>query len=147
VNYHNSSYQKEKDNMPYELFTGQETPWSLRDVRIFGSPTYVLQKELQNGTSNNKWKLWVWRGIYIGNSTFHSSAIPLIHNPITTHISPQFHVLFDEHFTTVTNTLVKDTDTYLEKLFHTSAWWLYKDPYSDHPHTFDGFWDHTKDGI
>ncbi len=125
MNFHNSSYRKEKDNTPYELFTGQETPWSLCDFHIFGSPTYVLQKELQNSTSNNKWKPWVWRGIYIRNSTFHLSAIPLIYNPIATHISPQFHVLFDEHFTTETNTSVKDTDTYLEKLFHTSARWLY----------------------
>jgi hypothetical protein len=103
INFHNSSYRKDKTTTPYELFTGQEPPWNLKDFHVFGSPTYVLQKELQDGTSYSKWKPRAWQGVYIGNSACHSSAIPLIYNSKTTHISPQFHVLFDEHFPTATN--------------------------------------------
>lgn len=93
------------------------------------------KKELQDSASYSKWKPRAWKGVYVGSLTCHSGGLPLIYNPNTTHIiSPQFYVLFDEHFTTTTNNSSEDVDTYLEKLFHTSAIWLYKDAYSGNPH-------------
>jgi hypothetical protein len=77
--------------------------------------------------------------VYVGNSTCHSSAIPLIYNPITTHISPQFHVVYDEYFMTVSSQPSFDSKAYLEKLFHTSAHWLHKDEFSDNLHLFQEF--------
>ncbi len=55
-------------------------------------------------------------GVYVGNSTYHSGAIPLIYNLKTTHICPQFHILFDENFTTATNKSSADADSYLKKV-------------------------------
>jgi hypothetical protein len=121
VNFHNSSIRKQQTKSPYEQFTGQTPPWSLRDFRIFGSPIYVLNKALQDGNSQSKWRSRAWFGVYVGNSTCHSSAIPLIYNPITTHISPQFHLVYDEYFMTVSSQPSFDSEAYLEKLFHTSA--------------------------
>jgi hypothetical protein len=145
INFHNSLIRKDSEFTPYRLFTNQESPWSLRDFRIFGSPTYVLQKELQDGMSFSKWKPRAWKGVHIGHSTCHASSIPLIYNPETTHISPQFHVIYDEHFKTATGPTMDDNNQYLEKLFNTSARWLYKDPYTDNPYLFETFWHDSKD--
>ena len=41
------------------------------------------------------------RGIFVGYSLNHCSDVPLILNPATGHISPQFHVVFDDSFSTV----------------------------------------------
>jgi hypothetical protein len=140
VNFHNASIRKRKLSSPYETFTGQTAPWSIKDFRIFCSPTYVLQKAIQDSNTYSKWKSRAWTGVYIGNSTCHLSAIPLIYNPISTHISPQFHVVYDEYFHTVDCQSPSDRDAYLECLFQTSARWLYKDEYSDKPHLFESFW-------
>jgi hypothetical protein len=40
-------------------------------------------------------------GIYVGRSPSHASNVALVLNPRTGHISPQFHVVFDDDFTTV----------------------------------------------
>jgi len=122
---------------------GQTPPWSLADFRVFGSPTYVLRQELQEGASLNKWKPRSWLGVYIGTSNCHASAIPLIYNPISTHISPQYHVVYDEFFLTVNTSQDFDSNAYLNKLYQSSAKWIYKDPYSDNPHLFESFWDHS----
>ena len=41
------------------------------------------------------------RGVFVGFSKVHSSDVPLILNPRTGHISPQYHVVFDDTFSTV----------------------------------------------
>jgi hypothetical protein len=87
ANFHNCSIRKDRQETPFKLFTNQDPPWSLQDFRVFGSPTYVLQKELQDGISINKWKPHEWKGVYIGHSSCHYSSIPLVYNPDTTHIS------------------------------------------------------------
>jgi hypothetical protein len=69
VNFHNSSIRRDKNQSPFHLFTGQESPWNLSDFRIFGSPVYVLQKKLQDGDNYHKWRARSWQGVYIGHST------------------------------------------------------------------------------
>jgi len=51
VNFHNSSLWKGKSISPYEAFTGETLPWAIAHFRVFGSPTYILQKKLQDGSS------------------------------------------------------------------------------------------------
>jgi hypothetical protein len=147
IHFHNSSIRKDKTITPYEAFTGQSPQWSILDFRVFGSPTYVLQKELQDGSSLGKWKPRTWTGVYVGNSTCHSSGIPLIYNPVTSHITPQFHVIYDENFHTVSTNSSLDPDAYLDKLYHTSARWLYKDAFSDEPYPFESLWDDTNPNL
>lgn len=143
VHFHNSSIQKDAATTPYESFTGETLPWSITDFRVFGSPTYVLTKELQDGTSFGKWKSRAWEGVYIGNSTCHASAIPLIYNPASTHISPQYHVVYDEYFHSIHGPRSVAPDAYLEKLFHSSACWFYENPYHDTPNFFESYWHHV----
>jgi hypothetical protein len=40
-------------------------------------------------------------GLFLGFSYLHSSRVPFILNVETGHISPQFHVIFDDNFETV----------------------------------------------
>ena len=40
-------------------------------------------------------------GIYVGRSPFHAGSVALVLNPRTGHVSPQYHVVFDDDFTTV----------------------------------------------
>jgi hypothetical protein len=40
-------------------------------------------------------------GLYVGHSPSHAANVALIFNPRTGHISLQFHVIFDDDFTTV----------------------------------------------
>jgi hypothetical protein len=40
-------------------------------------------------------------GLYVGRSPSHAANVALIFNPHTGHVSLQFHVIFDEDFTTV----------------------------------------------
>jgi hypothetical protein len=142
---HNISLWEGKSISPYETFTGQTPSRSIKVFRVFGAETYDLQKELQDRTSYSKWKPRAWQGIYIGSSTCYASAIPLIYNPVTTHITPQIHLLYNEYFHTVNTHSSLDRDSYLERLFHTSARWLHKDEYLDKPHLFDSFWHGQED--
>jgi hypothetical protein len=40
-------------------------------------------------------------GLYVGRSPSHAANVTLIFNPRTGHVSPQFHIIFDDDFTTV----------------------------------------------
>jgi hypothetical protein len=141
VTFHNASVRRDKNISPYELFTGESAPWSINDFRVFGCPVYVLHKKLQDGESFNKWKARCWTGVYVGNSTCHASNIPLIYNYQTTHVSPQFHVIFDEGFQSITNPSACQTESYLEQLYNTATW-MHHSQYTDNAdeYHFDTFW-------
>ena len=57
-----------------------------------------------------KWKQRARLGIYLGPSPSHACTVALILNPRTGHVSPQFHVKFDDFFETVGNSPT-DMDT------------------------------------
>ena len=48
-----------------------------------------------------KWEPCSWMGIYVGRSPLHASNVGLILNPRTGHVSPQFHVVYDDDFMAV----------------------------------------------
>ena len=66
-------------------------------------PTYVLDARLQSsgGAGQPKWDPRSRIGVYMGHSTFHAGNAALVWNPTTGRVSPQYHVLFDDNFTTV----------------------------------------------
>ena len=87
---------------PADLFTGQQVPrHKLRDLHVWGSPVYVLDPKLQQGQKLPRWEPRARQGIFMGFSMVHSSDVPLILNPRTGNITPQFHVVFDDEFSTV----------------------------------------------
>ena len=73
----------------------------LRHFHAFGCPTYVLDNALQSGQGAPKWRQRSRLGVYFGPSPNHARSVALVLNPRTSHVSPQFHVKFNDFFETV----------------------------------------------
>ena len=62
----------------------------------------LLDARLQSGLSTcPKWEPRSRLGIYVGNSPAHAVTVALVLNPRTGHVLPQFHIVFDDLFTTI----------------------------------------------
>ena len=66
-----------------------------------------------------KWKRRARQGQYLGVSQEHASSVANILNLTTGSISPQFHVVHDDLFTTVSNPGAMDID---DKGFDEGQW-------------------------
>ncbi len=88
---------------PFETLAGLDsTPINLSNSHTFGCPCYDLDHRLQLGGGKiPKWEPRARMGIYIGRSPSHAANVSLILNPRTGHISPQFHVIYNDDFMTV----------------------------------------------
>ena len=68
----------------------------------FGFPFFVLDAQLNSRLITcPTWELRSQLWIYIGNSPVHTGIVSHVPNPRTGHVSPQFHIFFDNLFTTV----------------------------------------------
>ena len=100
---------REKNGLsPMEIFTGvtrvEEHSSIIEKAHTWGCPVYVLDPKLQDGKKLPKWDPRARRGMYLGVSRNHSSStIANVLNLRTGHISPQFHLVFDDKFTTIYN--------------------------------------------
>ena len=90
---------------PLELFTGVSLSSfdHLQRSHVWGCPAYVLDPKLQDGKKLPKWQARARRGQYLGVSPDHSSTIGRILNLRSGFISPQYHVIYDDLFSTVPN--------------------------------------------
>ena len=62
-------------------------------------PVYALYAILQDNISClHKYHPRSCGDIYIDHSPFNAGSIALVFNPETSHVSPQFHVVFDDYF-------------------------------------------------
>jgi hypothetical protein len=87
---------------PIELLSGVTMDTSvLGRMRTFGCPCYLLDTKIQDGKKLPKWKPKSRRGQFLGMSKRHASTIGLIWNLKTGAVSPQFHVVYDNLFTTI----------------------------------------------
>ena len=87
---------------PADVFTGSTVPrHRLRDFHVWGCPVYILDPKLQAGKKLPRWEPRSRRGIFVGLSNVHSSEVPLVVNLQTGSITSQFHVVFDDRFSTV----------------------------------------------
>ena len=87
---------------PHYLFF--KTRWSqtkFLDLHVWGCPVYVLDKTLSDGKKLPRWMPRSHCEVFMGLSPKHSSTIPLVLNPGTGAITPQYHVVFDNEFTTI----------------------------------------------
>ena len=75
----------------------------LKQTHVWGCPTYVLEPAIQDGRKLPKWQPKSQRGVFLGFSERHFSQIGLIKNLCTGAVSPQYHVVYNDNFTTVTN--------------------------------------------
>jgi hypothetical protein len=71
-----------------------------RDFHTFGCPVFVLDPSLQQGQKIPKWKPRARQAIYLGHSPRHAQTVPIVLNLNTGLCSPQYHVVYDDYFTT-----------------------------------------------
>ena len=85
-----------------DLLSGTQFPrHKLKDIHVLGCQVYVLDPTLQQEKKLPKWQPRSRLGIFVGYSPYHASNVALILSPATDHISPQFHVVSDDSFSTV----------------------------------------------
>jgi hypothetical protein len=104
---------------PLELFTKSrfDNYDHLQRARVWGCPTYVLDPKLQDAKKIPKWHPRARRGMNLGVSSHHSTRVGLVLNVATGSVSPQFHCVYDDLFSTVPNAesgglLFNDHDTF-----------------------------------
>jgi hypothetical protein len=73
----------------------------IRGARVWGCPAYVLDPTVQDGKKLPRWKPKARRGQFLGMSRRHASTIGLIRNLNTGSVTPQFHLVYDDLFTTL----------------------------------------------
>ncbi len=106
---------------PEEVFYGSKTDYyELRNAHVWGCPTYTLNYRLQNGQKIPKWEPRARRGVFLGISKQHSSNVPQVLHLSTGAILPQYHIVFDDFFQTVSSTEV-DVPQSWENLFNYSV--------------------------
>jgi hypothetical protein len=71
------SVREDTGRSPHHMFTGLKEPWKLEDVIVFGSPTFVIDKCLQDGDSLPKLKDHSCLEIYVGSSLAHADNVPV----------------------------------------------------------------------
>ena len=87
---------------PCEIYSGTKMDHNvLLSEKIWSCPAYVLDPKLQDGKKLPKWDPRTRQGQYLGRSPKHASSVGLIRNLNTGFISPQFHVIYDTQFQTV----------------------------------------------
>ena len=87
---------------PMDLFSKSRWPTAkFQDFHVWGCPVYVLDKTIADGKKIPRWEPRSHRGMYVGMSPKHASSVPLVLNLQTGSITPQFHVVFDDWFATV----------------------------------------------
>ena len=91
-----------EDIATYDLFNGTKfTRHKFIYIHMWGCPVYILDTTIQQGCQLPKLQPQSCCRIFVGFSSNNSSDVPLILNPGTGYISPKFHVIFDDSFSTV----------------------------------------------
>ncbi len=100
VNIRNHLVRQNSKTSPIQVFSDMD----MRDKHFpktqhpFGCPVYVLDAALHSGKGKPKWSERSRLGVYLGYSPEHASSVALVLNLKTGHVSPQFHVVFDDKF-------------------------------------------------
>ncbi len=68
---------------------------------MWGCPAIVLDPKLQNDQKLPKWNRHARVGQFLGYWDKHLSLVANVRYLSTSHVSPQFHVVFDDLFETV----------------------------------------------
>jgi hypothetical protein len=123
------------EECPYETFTMSDSPIRPENFHVFGSPCFVLEPALADGSPHPKWQERCYHGVYVGHSSKHASNVAIVFNPKTGLVSPAFHVVFDDEFTSVSNAdpagkLQEKTLELIKTLVQANIW-QHTDAFSD----------------
>ena len=106
---YNHLHLDDKGYSPVQKFCDNSGSLDIKDLHTWGCPCYVLDASLQSGVMKAKWDPRARLGVYLGHSPCHAGTVALVLNPRTLHVSPQFHVAFDDAFKTVPYLASSDT--------------------------------------
>ena len=102
VERHNRLHLDQDGKSPLEKFSQTTEEIVVSDFHTWGCPVFILDAANQSGSIGTaKWDPKSHAGIYLGRSPCHAGSVALVLNLKTGLISPQFHVIFDDEFTTV----------------------------------------------
>ena len=88
-----------KDSIsPLEKFSQFAVRPKISSLRHFGCPVYVVENTLATGKSLPKREDCAQVGIYLGPSSLNAWSVAIMLSLTTGLVSPQFHVVFDDHF-------------------------------------------------
>ena len=85
---------------PENTFGNLNFAANLKDQHTWGCPVFVLSAQARE-LQVPKWDPRARVGIYLGHSPSHAGSVALVLNPKTLHVSPQYHVIYDDNFSTV----------------------------------------------
>eukprot|EP00957_Ditylum_brightwellii_P198923 15162235-Ditylum_brightwellii.AAC.1 len=87
---------------PEEKFCDTKVVQDLKNKHTWGCPVYVLDHNLQSGIGGlPKWDPRAHVGMNLGRFCSHAGNTHLILSPRTGQMSPQYHVVVDNNFSTV----------------------------------------------
>jgi hypothetical protein len=126
---------RDYDISPWEKFTGKRSKLDQNDMHTLFCRVYVLQRQMQEGTSPPKWTKRTTQKFYVGHLHHYSKSVPMVWDPEKKLVSPQFHVMFDDNFDTVQapGPNIKHADT-TDCFFKTNSY-KYDDPFGNE-HTY-----------
>ena len=102
VERHNRLHLDVNGKSPLEKFSQTDEEIVVSDFHTWGCPVYILDAPNQSGAIGTpKWEPRSHTGIYLGRSPCHAGSVALVLNLDTGLVSPQFHLVFDDEFTTV----------------------------------------------
>jgi hypothetical protein len=98
-----NKFKLDKDGLsPEEKLSGVRSNLDLRNEHPLFCPIYSLDRRLQGGIGGiPKWDPRSNAGVYLGHSPDHASNVALVLSLTTGLISPQYHVIFDDDFSTI----------------------------------------------
>ena len=92
----------ESGKSPVEIVAGIEAEIHCENFHTWGCSVFILAEENYSGlTGTPKLEPRARVGVYLGHSSTHAGNVALVLNLQTGHMSPQYHLVFDDDFTTV----------------------------------------------
>jgi len=98
-----NNYKISKQNStPSQIFSSHTSTHipPLQQQHTWGCPVYVLENLAQTKMVS-KWEPRSRLGVYLGHSPHHAGSVALVLNIKTLFVSPQFHVVYDDQFSTL----------------------------------------------
>jgi hypothetical protein len=121
IDIHNST-PSDSGVTPLEIFSDTKNHNNpLLHMHLFGCPIFVLEPTLCQNHKIPRWKPRLRVGVYLGHSPDHASSLPLVYSTTTGLVSPQFHVVFDDKFSTVKCLHTDQIPTNWPDLFNNSS--------------------------
>jgi len=100
---HNQMPNQQSSLSPVEIWTKTKSMdhLHLHNLHVWGSPIYILDPTLHDGSKLPKWNPRSRCSQYMGQSPLHASMVGLILNLQTGNVSLQYHVVHDDFFDTI----------------------------------------------